>query len=597
MIAEPVVPIHRQPWRIGATLSVFAAFFVIVGMRLHQLQIEQAANLSELGERQRLRTLTIRGARGNLYDAHGVPLAVSTGTWTVYADPTYMDDRLRATVELGRILEIDRDVLRKHFESRTNGRKIMDGLGDERADAVRKLRLSGIDVRRDFTRIYPEGNLASHVLGFVSADGNGGAGIEQQFNTVMQGMSGKETIAVDALGHPSIINEDSVPARPGAQIQLTIDVAVQRELEAAIAAAVEKHRPKNVAGIVLRPQTGEIMAMASWPAFDPRDMRKFDEATLRNNVLSLVYEPGSTIKPLIAGAAVVEGLAHWNERINCENGKYTFRVGRSARSITDHSFKDGGHQQLTVVQGIALSDNVLMAKLGVRLGPDRLYRWIHHFNFGRQMGISLPGEDAGIVLPRKQWNVLGSCLSIPIGHEIAVTPLQMAMAHAAIANGGMWQPPRLVSRIYQEDPTTGQAYEMTMPTLPDSRRSFSPEDAAQIQEAMTHTMTEGTGEGAKLDGYSSAGKTGTAEKLVNGRYSRENHVGSFVCWAPAERGAPAEALAMIVIDDPQQNGHYGSQTAAPVVQRVLQFTLEHLEVPKRDDLRKNKDVVASRERR
>lgn len=597
MSIEPAVPIQPQPWRIGLTLAIFFSLFVMVGMRLHLLQVEQASNLSELGEKQRLRTLTIQASRGNLYDAHGVPLAVSSGTWTVYADPTYMDDRLRATVELSRILEIPRDHLRKHFESRTNGRKIADGLGDERAEAVRQLRLAGIDVRREFSRIYPEGGLAPHVLGFVQADGNGGGGVEQQFNGVMKGRPGKETIAVDALGHPSIINEDSTPARAGAEVQLTIDVAIQRELEAALAAAADKHKPRNEAGIVLRPQTGEILAMASWPTFDPRDMSKLDPKTLRNNPLALVYEPGSTMKPLIAGAAVVEGLTRWTERIFCENGKYTFRVGRSARTITDHSYKDGGHQSLSVVQGIALSDNVLMAKLGVRLGPDRLYQWIHHFNFGRKMGISLPGEDAGIVLPRKQWTVLGSCLSIPIGHEIAVTPLQMAMAHASIANGGMWVPPRLISRVYEQDPN-GDTYELPTPTLPEPRRSFSAEDAAQIQDAMTHTMTEGTGKDATLDGYTCAGKTGTAEKLVNGRYSRDNHVGSFVCWAPAERGTPAEVLCMIVIDDPSQNGHYGSQTAAPVVQRVLQFSLEHLQVPKRPDLIKNKDDdVAARERR
>lgn len=587
-MSEAAVPVVAQPWRIALTILVFTGLFAVVVLRLYQLQIEAGDHLAERGVAQRLRKLEIKAARGNLYDASGVPLAVSDGRWTLYADPGYMDDRLRATVELNRLLGIPRDELRKQFESRFNGRKIAKGLDDEQAAAVRALikppkgsgrsPLAGLSLNREFMRIYPEGRLAPHVLGFVLGDGDGGAGIEQQLNAQLRGVPGEETIAVDALGAPSVIDQESRPARPGAQVQLTLDVLVQRELEKALEDAVVKHRPRNACGIVVRPATGEVVALASWPTFDPAALAELKPESLRNNVLSFVYEPGSTMKPLVAGAAVTDRLATWSELVFCENGRWTYRVGKAARTLTDHSLKYGGHQNLSLVQGIALSDNILMGKLGLRLGPERLHDWIvDRFGFGRRTGISIPGEDRGIVLAERKWTILGSCLSVPMGHEIAVTPLQMAMAHAAIANGGMWLPPRLVKRVWHED--GGVARELPLPELPAGRRMFEPDDAAQIQTAMAQVMEEGTGKGARLTGYTSAGKTGTSEKLVGGRYSKENHVGSFVCWAPASPGRRPEFLALVVVDDPSQGGHYGSETAAPVVQRVLQFALDQNRVP------------------
>jgi len=575
---EASVPADSQPWRMAIAAAVFAVLFGWIVTRLHHLQVENGASLTQKGERQRLRTLDLQAPRGSIYDANGVPLAISDGRWAVYADPGYMDDKLRATVELNRILDLPRADLRAHFESRFNGRRIARGIDDREAEAIKKLRLAGISLRREYMRITPERDLAPHVLGFVLADGHGGAGVEQIFDSQLTGVPGKEAYSVDAVGNPVLIERESTPARPGGNVQLTLDVAIQRELEAAMQIAVDKHAPKGAAGIVVRPATGEILAMASWPTFDPTDLSQLKTEHLRNNAISFVYEPGSTIKPLVAGAAVHERLATWNERIFCENGRWTYRLGRAARTISDHSVKHGGHQFLTVVEGIAKSDNILMAKLGLRMGPEKLFDWIQRFRFGVRLGIHLPGEDAGLVNPLKTWNPTGACISVPMGHEIAVTPLQMAMAHAAVANGGMWNPPRLVRRIWTTT-AEGPDREGVSPTLPEARRMFSPDDASQIQSAMAHTMTEGTGQKVALKGYSSAGKTGTTEKLVNNRYSKSNHIGSFVCWAPAHPAAPPEFLVLVVIDDPSKGGHYGSETAAPVVQRVLQFALERQRVP------------------
>ena len=272
---------------------------------------------------------------------------------------------------------------------------------------------------------------------------------------------------------------------------------------------------------------------------------------------------------------MADGLANWQEEIYCERGRWRFK----GRTIHDHSLKKGGHKELTVQEIISKSDNIGMAKLGLRLGPERLYDWIRMLGFGQRSGILLPGEEVGIVRPKSRWNLRDSCLSVPMGHELAVTPLQMACAHAAVANGGMWRPPQIVKDVFTLDPASGERKHLGIDRGVDPRRVFSPLDALKIQEAMNLTMTAGTGKRLQLNGYTSAGKTGTTEKLINGRYAKDRHIGSFVCWAPASVERPAEFLALAVVDDPTENGHYGSQTGGPIVQDILQFALEYYRVP------------------
>lgn len=572
-------------WRAALLLAVFVGLFGVLGFRLHHLQVEERDTLRSLAERQRVRTWILPANRGALYDGSGAPIAVSQSGWTLAADPSFMDDRMRATIELARIIpQVARDDLRKQFESGKNGRTLAKGLSDDQAQQVRALKLAGLTLTRECARAWPGGPIAPHVVGFVNTDGKGGGGLEQTLDARLAGTPGKETLQIDALGKPVLdASGETVPPIHGANVQLTIEVAIQRELEAALGEAGAKHKPLGIAGIVVRPGTGEIVAMASWPTFTPTDRSTYDPDALNNRAVQLVYEPGSTFKPLVAGAAEAEGLTSWNESIFCEHGRWTYRVGKAARTITDHSVGHGGHANLTVTEGIALSDNILMAKLGLRMGPEKLYEWVHKMNFGHKLGICLPGEGAGIVNAKSKWNQLGACMSVPMGHEVAVTPLQLVMAHAAIANHGMWLPPRIVKRIWQE----GEAGAKDLPLPPDGnerRRVFEDSDAVQIEQAMTHTMTEGTAKKADLDGYIAAGKTGTTMKLVGGRYSDQSHVGSFVCWAPAQPGAAVEdkLVCLIAVDEPKQNGYYGSEVAAPYVQRVLQFSLEHNRVAKID---------------
>jgi cell division protein FtsI (penicillin-binding protein 3) len=573
--ADSHVPISAQPWRTVFTMLVFAGLFAFVAFRLQVLQIDEAKRLAEMGEKQRTRTWTIQAPRGSIYDADGVPLAVSDGTWTITADPVYMDDRLRATVELSRILDISREDLRKVFELPKNGRTIARGINDDQAHRIKALKLGGIMVTREFTRRYPEGPIAPHALGFVMRDGKGGAGIEQVHDSDLSGTPGKETVTVDALGKPSLTDAESVPAQPGAHVQLTINAAIQRILEEALLDQVTKCKPLSAAGLVVRPLTGEVVAMASYPTFDPTDLSKLQVSSLRNNVLTFPYEPGSTMKPLFAGAAVADGLTTFSEMIDCERGAWTYSEGRAKRTIHE---KTGGHGVLSVTDGIALSDNILMAKLGVRMQPARVKEWMHQFGFGRTAGFALPGEEPGILPRAANWTRINEGMSLPIGHGIMVTPLQLAMAHAAVANGGIWLPPKIIRRIWTV--TDGERErDLPLPVLQDPRRIYSPAVAAALQEAMTHTLTDGTAKNFQLDGYTAAGKTGTAEKVVNGHYSNGDNIGSFVCWAPAEPQVRAELVCLVVVDDPSIGKGFGAVVAAPVVQQVLQRSLAYLQVP------------------
>lgn len=572
------VPTQRQPLRFALTGLVFAALCGAVGVRLHLLQIEMGGTLADMGERQRSRVWVLEAERGRIIDAKGTPLVESLSTWTLTCDPRWMDDRLGATAHVAAVLGLPRDQLRQHFESQRNGRVIARGLDDPTADRLRAKRFTGLRLEREFTRTYHHGRLAAHTLGVVQADGTGGAGLEQEFDKVLAGKPGREELNIDALGRPVLTGFEREMPQAGAHLQLTIDLGVQQALDRQVAAAAEKHAPKGVCGIVLRPTTGEVLALSSWPDFDPSTRQGLEGDALRNNILGFSYEPGSTMKPLITGAAIAEKLTSITEMINCEHGAWTYREGRAARTVHE---KTGGHGMLSVIQGIALSDNIMMAKLGIRLGPERLKTWVERLGFGKRSRLCLPGEEAG-VLPtgnRGRWSNINEGMSVPMGHALMVTPLQMALAHAAVANGGMWNPPRLVKRIWR-GLGDGKTEELPVPTLPAPVRVFEAADAAAIQEAMTHTMTEGTGKRADLDGYTAAGKTGTAEKVINGHYASDHNVGSFVCWAPAEPGVRPELLCLVVVDDSSRNGRFGADIAAPVVQKVLQESLEYLRVPK-----------------
>ncbi len=575
----PLVPAPRQHWRMGITIAAFGLLFVVLVQRLHHLQVNRAGAFRARAQATGRASLQIPAARGSILDRRGRSLVSSAARWNLFADPSYMQDKLGATVHLSRILELPRATLRAWFESGRNGRLIARNIDDVQAEAIRELGIDHIYLRRCYQRIYPHGRLAAQVLGFVSDEGHGGGGVELTCDTALAGTPGEVPVKRDAVGRPMIdAQARATPARPGCHVQLTIDVAIQRQLERRLLAALEHHQAAGAHGIVVAPTTGEVLAMASLPSFDPADFAADyaeNRSYFQNGCLQFVYECGSTIKPLVAGAVVSDGLVDWNTMVDCENGRWLARVGRHRRLVSDSH----GYHRLSVAQGVAKSVNVLMSKITLRMPVQRLRDWILRFGFGTQTGIALPGEDAGMLTPADAWTRSGTLLSVCKGYEIGVTPLQMAMAHAAVANGGVMRAPRIVRRIYAIDPENGARIDRPVPALAPPRRIFEPAEAAAIRTAMNMTMTEGTGRRVQLDGYSSAGKTGTTEKLVDGRYRSDRHIASFVCWAPAAPGIDPALLCLVVVDDPRANGHYGGQVAAPVVHDVLASALDYAQVP------------------
>lgn len=574
-----------QPWRILASCLFFTGAFAAVAMRLHHLQVTDAQDLTTLGESQRRITFTLPAERGAIYAADGTPLALTHATWDLKADTAYMDDRLRATVELSRLLGLDRDELRGHFETGANGRTLARHLDDGQRRAVEALKLAGIYLQASHQRQYPEGRLASHILGHVSYEGLGSGGIEQRCDGDLRGVDGYERLAADArrraIAGP--LSERRDP-QPGGQVHLTILPALQKELEAALAAAAEKHNPLGICGIAVRPATGEILAMASWPDFAPAEPGSSPEENRRDRNLAFIYESGSTMKPLVAGACVADGVVGWNTQIDCEHGRW--KSPWRAKPVTSHP-----HDVLSVIEIVAKSDNIGMCKmfgqLHDRRGIERNYHWMRLFGFGQRTGIELPGEQYGI-LPRLERWIPGTMVTASYGHGLSVTPIQMVMAQSAVANGGTWLPPRLIDRVVRIG-ADGRAEVQRPAPVRESCRIFPQEVADGIERSMVAVMEAGTGKALTLDGYTSAGKTGTTDVLVNGGYlaSGGPHIGSYVGWGPAQPHQAAELLVLIAVDQPRKKdgspaGHpdyFGSVTAGPAVQRVLQAGLALLGVP------------------
>ena len=595
--------------RVLMLLGLLALAFTGLGYRLVDLQVLRHDELAAKAQSNSQREFWQAPRRGNILDTHGNLLATSIFVKTVCADPVLMGNQqavvARTLAPLLQVNEADlyqrllphpgknqkgetvtnRYVILQHKVADETWQKIqmtMTNLSfgvDERklskADRAffHDLRANAIftDPVDDQLRIYPGGSLAAHVVGFTGTENSsnhvsqtaGRDGVELVMNSALSGVAGWRVTQTDRQKRELVaLRDEDVQARDGLNVVLTLDTAIQHIVETSLADALQKHTPASITAVVMRPATGEILAMATLPNYDPNNPGASPTDARRNRVVSDVVEPGSTFKIVVVSGALNEGAVHFNDTFDCEQGHFAF----AGRVLHDHE----PYGVLTTESIITKSSNIGAAKIGIRLGEERLYDYARDFGFGQRTGISLPGEVRGILYPVKDWSKV-SIAQIPMGQGIAVTRLQMMMAMSAIANDGWLMRPMLVDRLEDRNGNVVQQY------APQRVRQVVSEstDKLMIEALKTVVTPDGTAAGAAMKNYTVAGKTGTAQKVENGAYAEHKYISSFIGFFPADN---PQLCISIVMDEPKE-GYYGGQVCGPVFKDIAERCASYLNIP------------------
>jgi len=585
-------------------VALFFCFWATaIGCRLAWLQVVRRSEFAERAMKQQQRTFEVAPRRGVLYDRNLRELAMTVLVDSIYAVPSELgDNRADDAALLAKIVHtdpLDRFTTEQQIDARFNASRnfawVARKVDPETARRVKELNLKGIYLQKEFKRFYPNGDLAAHVLGYVGTDDNGLGGLERNFDDELHGTPGHVLTAVDAKRH--VMGSEETDPMPGENLVLSIDANIQYMAERALDAQVAKTQALHGTVVVQDPHTGQILALAVSPRFNPNDSRHLDADSLTNLAVSDVYEPGSTFKLVTYSAALDGAGVEPTDMVDCQGGSMTM-YGR-----TLHDDKSDHFGVITVQQALEHSSDVGAAKMALKLGPDKFYSYIKGFGFGDRSGIELPSETRGLLQPPRKWGST-SILSMAIGQEIGVTPVQLVSMVSAIANGGVYLPPHVLLQSTDEmkgDPRLQPAAfrpSFQLPaTLPDgSHRVIKELTAAKMRAMMQGIVVEGTGKLAALNGYSSAGKTGTAEKIdpATRTYSHTKLVASFAGFAPVS--APAISIA-VVIDTPTAGGesmHYGGAASAPVFAEVAQEVLEYLGVPHDQPLKTKQQMLLAK---
>ncbi len=552
--------------RVLLLAAVLALAFGGLTARLGWLMIVKRGELTALAERQYSRTVVLPALRGPILDRRGAPLATSTATESLFVQPRSVGDPVRVAARLAPVLgQPEREV----HAALTSARPFVwlrRKLPPTMAEQVRALREPGLGFLPESLRLYPNRELAAHVVGFEGAEG-GLEGVERAFNTELAGVSGKVIAGRDALGREVATPHLLQAPQPGHGVALTIDSTIQYIAEREVDAAYRRTHAKAAMAVVLEPRTGDILAMAIRPTFNPNTFLDVPSADYwRNRAVTDPFEPGSTFKAILAAAALEEGVVKPDDRINGENGAITLA------GTTIHDWKKYGW--LTFAEVLQNSSNVGSIKVGLSLGRERYHRYMKAFGFGTTTGVGLAGESRGMLRDPQRWSLL-SLPTMSIGQEISVTALQLVAAFGAIANDGMLMQPRLVRSTIDPDGREARRFEPRA-----VRQVISPETARTLTGLLVRVVESGTGHFAAIPGYAVGGKTGTAQKLdpATGRYSRAPGVLSFVGFAPTDD----PRFAMLVMLDEPKNEKWGSEAAAPVFNAIGREILRYLEVPPRD---------------
>jgi cell division protein FtsI (penicillin-binding protein 3) len=543
--------------RIRLLLVVLTVAFGGLLLRATWLQGVRAASLSRVGQTQHRETVSLPGGRGTIYDRMGVELGLGERTLTVYANPKQIANPRAAALAVERTLGLDANRIYPLLADRTRGFVYVERQADPaQAGSLQRLKLPGFGFYPEERRTYPQQSVAAQVLGYVGIDGTGLSGLELGFNRYLAGRAGSETIVKDPGGRVIDVQQQR-PEVAGRDVFLTLDHTIQANAEEVLRQTVHKWHAKSASAIVLDPRTGAVLAMAVQPGYDANRFPSVPSDLQRNRTVTDTYEPGSTFKLITVGAALSEGLVSPSTR-------FTLPYSLHVADRVIHDAEERGVVNYSVAQILAHSSNIGAIRLAQMLGRTRLSNWITRFGFGRVTGIDFPGESPGIVLPPDKWS--GSTIgNVPIGQGIAVTPVQMAAAYAAIANRGVWSRPHIVDHV------AGGG----RPSL-YRRRLVSRRIASQLMLMLKDVVAAGTGQYAAMPGYQVAGKTGTAQKPdSHGGYATGRYVASFVGIVPASR---PRFVVLVTVDEPQ-GAIWGGVVAAPAFQQIARFDLQYLEVP------------------
>jgi penicillin-binding protein 2 len=543
---------------LGAVLFLWVA--AVLG-RLVYLQVVKYQFFLNLASRQRGRNIEVDPRRGTIYDRNGVELAMSIDVDSVFAVPSEIPDQESTAQILAKVLNLDAEDILARLRSQKNFAWIKRKVDADTSDRIRELNLRGIYFRKEPKRFYPKRDLAAQVLGYVGTDDEGLGGIELVFDDDLRGIPGREIVSVDA--RRQLYGRVERQPDPGQNLVLTIDSTIQYIVEKELEQAMLDTKAEAGTVVVQNPRTGEILALANRPTFNPNVFNRVPKEALKNRAVTDVYEPGSVFKTVTYSAAIEQGVVKPEDMVDCQGGAITIF------GMTIHDAHRMG--VMTIADAYAHSSDVAAVKTGMKLGDARFDEYIRSYGFGSQTGIELPGESRGLKKPVNRWSKV-SIGAMSMGQEIGVTAVQIVSMVSTIANDGVYTPPRIVAG--ELPPNAGPKPVVFHP--PQQHRVISTMTAAQMKKMMESVVLDGTARRAILDGYTIAGKTGTAQKVdpKTGAYSKTKYVASFVGFAPVNN----PALTIAVILDSAQGLHQGGQVSAPVFKRIAEQVLEYMHV-------------------
>lgn len=557
--------------------AVFVLLLAATVVRSFYLQIYNHDKYAKLAEKQHVKVVNLIPSRGAIYDSTNSALAVSIEMDSLFAEPRSLEDIPAVARQLAPLIEMPADVIEKKLKASKGFVWLQRRLTPETVSKIKALDIDGLGFVKEPKRFYPNAEIGSHVVGFTGLDPDGLEGVERRFNSTLLGNTGYMISERDALGR-EIGNRGMVvkKASSGQSVALTIDKNIQYIAEKELAAAVEGSRAKGGTAIVMEPQTGRVLAMANYPTFNPNAVAKYQPNAMRNRAITDSFEPGSTMKVFLIAAALEEKVVSPQDTFNCENGSYNI----GGRTIHDtHSYG-----RLSVSDILKHSSNIGSAKIGAKLGAERLYGYLKGFGFGAKSNIDLPGEVSGYLRSKSQWYGV-DLATISFGQGVSISAMQLAGAVSAVANGGTLMQPYILERVLDDK---GAVVKQISPV--SKQRVISPTTAVNLTRMMeTVVSEEGTAPKAMVDGYRVAGKTGTAQKAdpVTKGYSSDKRTASFVGFIPAD----APRLTIVVIVDEPRTSPYGGIVAAPAFSAIAKQSLCYLKVSPNQPLKKRPGVI------